>query len=91
MLNLPYVASIYLDGNCLSCQPLVFYMKMEEVFLETLLIFPDVPADQIPLNVDRIKRFSTQSGRFSEVELTVSKNQKKETRKNLKKELSPFG
>ena len=65
VLNLPYVASIYLDGNCLSCQPLVFYMKMEEVFLETLLIFPDVPADQIPLNVDRIERFSTQSGRFS--------------------------
>ena len=65
VLNLPFVASIYLDGNCLSCQPLVFYMKMEEVFLETLLIFPDVPADQIPLNVDHIERFSTQSGRFS--------------------------
>ena len=60
-------------------------MKMEEVFLETPLIFPDVPADQFPLNVDRIERFSTQSGRFSVVELTVSKNQKKETRKNLKK------
>ena len=91
MFNLPYVASIYHDGNCISWQLLVFYKKKEEVFLETRLIFPDVPADQFPLNVDRIERFSTQSGRFSEVELTVSKNQKKETRKNLKKELSPFG
>ena len=60
-----YVASHYIDGNCLSCQQIVFHMKMEDVFLETLLIFPDLPADQIPLNVDRIERFSTQSGRFS--------------------------
>ena len=60
-------------------------MKMEDVFLETLLIFPDLPADQIPLNVDRIERFSTQSGRFIVVELTVSKVQKKKTRKKLEK------
>ena len=87
VLNLPFVASIYLDGNCLSCQLLVFHMTMEDVCLESLLIFPDVPAGQIPLNVDRVNRFSTQSGRFFAIELI----RKKETRKKLEKKLSPFG
>ena len=91
MLNLPLVANIYLDGNCLSCQLLVFHTKMEEAFLETRLIFSDVPADQYPLNVDRVERFSIESGRFSVIELTVSKFRKKKLEKKLKEKLSPFG
>ena len=91
MLNLPYVAGLYLDGNCLSCQLLVFHMKMEEVLLETRLIFSNVPADQIPLNVERNELFSSQSGRFPVIKLTVSKFRKKETRKKTKIKLSPFG
>ena len=90
MLNLPYVYSIYLDGYCLSCQLLVFHMKMEELFLESLLISPGVPADQIPLNADRVERFFTQSGRFFVIELTISKFRKKKQEKNWKKKLSPF-
>ena len=82
MLNLPLVASVYLDGNCLSCQLLDFHRKMEEEFLETRLIFSDVPADQYPLNVDRVERFSIESGRFSVIELTVSKFRKKKLEKN---------
>ena len=57
-------------------------MEMEEAFLESRLLFLDVPADQIPLNVDRVERFSTESGRFSVIELTVSKFRKKKLEKN---------
>ena len=57
-------------------------MKMEEAFLESRLLFSDVPADQIPLNVDRVERFSTESGRFPVIELTVSKFRKKKLEKN---------
>ena len=91
MLNLPYVASIYLDDKSLSRQLLIFHMKMEEVRLESLLISPGVPADQIPLNVDGVERFSTQSERFFVVKLAVSKNQKKRNKKKIEKKLSPFG
>ena len=55
---------------------------MEEALLESRLIFSDVPADQIPLNVDRVERFSTESGRFPVIELTVSKFRKKKLEKN---------
>ena len=58
---------------------------MEEAFLETRLIFSDVPADQIPLNVDCVERFSTQSGRFFVVKLTISKLQKKRNKKKSRK------
>ena len=57
-------------------------MEMEEAFLESRLLFLDVPADQIPLNADRVERFFTQSGRFFVIELTISKFRKKKQEKN---------
>ena len=88
MFNLPYVASIYLDYNCLSCQLPVFHKEMEEVCLVTILTLPDVPVDQIPFEVCRIDSSSTLTPRYTAFLPRFHKSRIKKLKKNLRKCLS---